>query len=243
MRTAAILMISALLSACNSAGDRHEANRKVVTRTYALAGFENVALKGSDDVRVIPGSAFAISATGAQAEIDALDIKTDNGTLVIARKNRDSGDWHLSFGNRHDKGVVVTVTMPLIRSASLAGSGDLSVDTTAEDKFEGSLGGSGDLVVTNFRAAKGVFSVAGSGDLKVIGTAKDATISLAGSGDIDASGLASETLNVSLTGSGDVSAKASGRAEVSLVGSGDVRISGTKDCKISKMGSGEVTCG
>lgn len=240
MRVPATIAIAALLVGCGSAhsSERRDDGPKS-TRSFNLSGFERVALKGSDDVRVVAGPAFAVTATGSDHVLERLDIRVEDGTLVVSRKRRS--DW--SMGWSHDKGALVTVTMPLIRGASLAGSGDLNVETTADDKFEGDLAGSGDLTVENINAAETEFSLAGSGDVRAKGTTKRLALSIAGSGGIDASALTSETAQVSIAGSGDISLRASQSVDGSIIGSGDVRVDGTRNCTVSKLGSGDVICG
>ncbi len=236
MRFMIPLLSCAMLAACGSAdgADRNDTGPKV-TRTFTLSDFDAVALKGSDDVRVLNGAAFSVTAVGSEKALAELELSVENGTLNVKRKGR-------SFGWSGDHGAVVTVTMPVIRSAALAGSGDMSIDVTAEDKFDAVLGGSGDMTIANVRAPKIAMSLAGSGDLTAAGTTQDAAYSVAGSGDLSVAKLLSKTAKISVVGSGDVAAHASQAADISLVGSGNVRITGTNDCKISKLGSGDVTC-
>lgn len=237
MRAIAIAL-PLLIAACSGAeATENEEDTMMGSRDFAASGFERVRLSGSDDVRVVAGEGFAVSATGPQAVLDRLDIHVDGDTLVVGRERKSGWSW-----NNGRKGAVVTVTMPVMRGATLAGSGDFTVATTAEDRFEAKLAGSGNLDIADVRAADTKFTLAGSGDLHAKGKAQTADYRVAGSGNIDAAGLLSETLKVSIAGSGDVSAHASGKADVRIVGSGDVTISGTKDCTAKKVGSGEVRC-
>jgi Putative auto-transporter adhesin, head GIN domain len=234
------LISVSMLAAC-SAAKSETADAARESRSFSASGFESVTLAGSDDVRVVQGKDFAVSATGSAKVLDALDIRVEAGVLKIGRK-RGAG-WNFSWSGKGDHGAVVTVTMPVIRAATLSGSGDMQVASTAEDTFDGSIAGSGNLTIVDARAAQTQFSLAGSGDLSVAGAAKTVDLNLAGSGDIDAGKLDAETLSISVAGSGDVRARATGKADVSLIGSGDVDITGTKDCKVSKVGSGDVRCG
>ncbi len=236
MRSLLILALPLALSACGNSASNAASPGPKGERTFALAGFDRVELKGSDDVRVTNGSGFAVSATGPQKRLDDLDIRVVDGTLIVSHKSK--AGWNWSTG----EGVLVSVTMPLIKSAALAGSGNLSVDTASDAKFEGSISGSGDLTLSNLKAAEISLSLAGSGDVKARGVTKSLEIDLAGSGDVDAKDLSTESLSASIAGSGDIDASATGKAEVSLAGSGDVRILGTNDCTTSKIGSGSVTC-
>jgi Putative auto-transporter adhesin, head GIN domain len=242
MRTFIPLIAVVALAGCGSANGETSAKRDgpKVTRSFAAKDFDAVALKGSDDVRIVYGKDFAISASGPTEVVDALDIRVEGNTLRIDRKRGKGWNWNWSGGD-HD-GAIITVTMPLIRSAVLAGSGDMSVDGTAEDTFDGALAGSGTLTIAGGRAATMNLSIAGSGDVIAAGSAKSLSLSIAGSGDLDAARLSAEQISASVAGSGDITGNATGKADVSIVGSGDVTITGTKNCTISKTGSGEVRC-
>jgi Putative auto-transporter adhesin, head GIN domain len=228
-----------LLSGCGRA-EGNAVDETSANRSFALSGFDQVALKGSDNVRVINGAAFSVNATGPQSVLDQLDISVEGKTLIVSRKNRSG--WHMGWSKQNRRGAIITVTMPAISGAALAGSGDLSVDSATGPKFEASIAGSGNLTLASTRVETLVADVAGSGDMKLAGTATNAEISIAGSGDVSAASLTTATADVSIAGSGNVDVRATGSAKVSLMGSGDVTITGTKACAISKMGSGNVTC-
>jgi Putative auto-transporter adhesin, head GIN domain len=238
MRTILSAVPFIMLAACghavgNSTSQAHG------TRAFPLTGFDQVALKGSDDVRVVSGPAFSVVASGPEAVLEQLDIHLDGDTLNVSRKK--SG-WSMRWGRHDDKGAVITVTMPSIRGAALAGSGDMSVDRVEGDAFKASLAGSGNLNIGAAKTGALDINLAGSGDIALGGTATSAKVSLAGSGNVTAPGLTVVSADVSLAGSGDVSLRATGDASVSIIGSGDVTIAGTDKCKISKLGSGDVHC-
>lgn len=242
MRRAAAILIPLIVAACSAAQSSEASEAKdvdmtAVSRDFDLAGFEQVRLMGSDDVRIVEGESFAISATGPRHVIDRLDLKVEGDTLIVTRERRDGWNWSSMKGH-----AVVTVTMPRLTGAMLDGSGDLTAASTATDRFEGRLAGSGDLDIADVRAAETKLSLAGSGDVRARGKTGTAEFKLAGSGDIAAGDLIAETVSVSLAGSGDVAAHATGKATVSLAGSGDVTIAGTKDCESRKLGSGTVRC-
>ena len=86
-------------------------------RSFQAAGFDSVELAGSDDVSVRVGGGFAVTAEGDAEALDKLKITRDGNTLRVSRRNGRS--------RGHAR---VTVTMPAITGAILAGSGNLSVD-------------------------------------------------------------------------------------------------------------------
>lgn len=208
------------------------------SRSFDVHGFDRVSLRGSDNVVVRVGGAESVTATGPNDVLERLEITVVNGELRIGREKHWSWGWSAD----HEP-TVITVTVPRLRGASVAGSGDMKVDTVQTASFEGSVAGSGNLAIAALRADAASLSIAGSGDASVAGAARSIDVSIAGSGNLDARGLKSERAKISIAGSGDVRAAVSGEADVSIVGSGDVDIAGSPRCKVSKMGSGEVRCG
>lgn len=208
------------------------------TRSFDAHGFDRVSLRGSDNVVVRVGGAESVTATGPNAVLDRLEIKVVNGELRIGREK----NWGWNWSGRQDP-TVITVTVPRLRGASVAGSGDMKVDSVRAASFEGSVAGSGNLAIGTLQADAASLNIAGSGDASVAGAAKSIDVSIAGSGNLDARGLKSERAKISIAGSGGVRTAVSGEADVSIIGSGDVDIAGTPRCRVTKMGSGDVRCG
>ena len=240
MRAALILAATCLLGACNMSADAQDGGERaagpVTQRSFDLAGFDSVSLAGPHDVVVKVGPAHSVRAEGGSAVLDRLEIKVEGGKLEIGTKR---GNW--SFRNAPK--TTIYVTMPAIRGAAIAGSGDMRIDRAEGKEFSASIGGSGNVEVAALRVGAADFSVAGSGDIRASGTAGRSNVSIAGSGDVDVSGLESRSAKVSIVGSGNVRARAMETAEVSIMGSGDVDISGSAKCSVNKMGSGGVRCG
>ena len=236
--TAALLPLSACHASWDHDGKGGGYNAKeagpMASRTYDVAAFNAVDLRGSDDVDVKTGTAFSVTAEGDPKILDQLEITVVNGTLRVGRKD---GKW---FGG-DDSGVVVRVVMPKLQSASVAGSGDLTVDR-AEGDVSAAIAGSGNLSIADLRGGAADLSIAGSGDLSVKGVAAKLSAAIAGSGDIEAGGLTASTADVSIAGSGSVKGVVKGAASVSIMGSGDVELTGGAKCTVSALGSGEARC-
>ena len=238
----ALIILAALpLVACNFDSDDNGKPGIAGTgsgnaRTYQVADFANVALRGSDDVDVRVGSAFSVRAEGDAEVLEYLKIEKDGDTLKIGRRNRSGFSW----GNR---GAKIYVTMPRIAEASVAGSGDISVDRAEGGRFDGNSAGSGSITIGTLAVDEARFSMAGSGGVKAAGTAKSVRVDIAGSGDVDAKGLKANGANISIAGSGSVVLDVTGDAKVSIMGSGDVDLGANARCSVSKMGSGNVRCG
>jgi hypothetical protein len=235
MRKATLILPALLLGACGVAESTPSGPSG--TRSFDVSGFDKVKLAGSDDVRIVAGPAFSVKATGEEKTLEKLKIEVSGSTLSIGRKRSVSMGWN------NDKGALITVTMPIIKSAKLAGSGDMDIDRVQTPDFAADIAGSGNLSVKSAQVEKLSVNIAGSGDVTLAGATKSIDISIAGSGDVMAKDVNATDASISIAGSGNVDARASGAASISLLGSGDVTVSGTNNCKTSKAGSGSVRCG
>jgi len=244
-----VALISALiavlpLTACSAHSEEDSkpgisASGTGTSRSFAIADFTGVDLRGSDNVDIRVGTGFSVRAEGPSAELDKLKIEKRGDTLRVGRI--DGGSFH--WGGGDHKSVTVYVTMPRIAEAAIAGSGNMSVDRVDGQSFRGESAGSGDLDVASLNVQASDFSIAGSGGIKLKGSSKHLKIAIAGSGDVDAGGLKAEGADVSIAGSGGVRADVTGPAQVSVMGSGDVDLGSGAKCSTSKMGSGDVHCG
>lgn len=226
-----------ILAGCSQS--RAEDGGPTVQRSYQVGPFDRIELGGSYDVEVRTGSKLSVSATGPEKMLDNLVVEVDGDKLLIHPRDHR----FFNFGFRSGRGVRMEVSLPSLRGAAIAGSGNIKVDKVQADSFDGWIGGSGDLQLgsVNVRILK--LSVGGSGDVAVrSGKAKAASFDIAGSGDIDASAVTAKTATASVAGSGDIRGQATGTASVSIAGSGDVMMTGGAKCSASKMGSGDAHC-
>ncbi len=201
-----------------------------------LKDFDGVALGGPDRVLVRHGAAFAVTVEGDPQAIAQLDIYVENHVLHVDRR-----DLHRRW-SRPDRGATVHVTLPQLRSASLDGSGDLSIDRMDAERVEASIAGSGNLAIDGMKARQARLAVAGSGTLTARGAVQDTRLSLAGSGDIRADRLDAVTADVAISGSGNAYLRASRGVTASIAGSGDATVHGTTNCRLNRVGSGDLHC-
>lgn len=235
-----LLLIAAMLpvTACHASwekdGPTAHASGTGATRSYEATGFTGVDLRGSDDVDVKAGNSFSVIAEGNPKVLDVLEIKVVDGTLRVGRK------WNSNVDD-DDHGARIHVVMPKLTSASVSGSGDLTVDR-AEGDFDGSIAGSGNLDIAALNANAAKLSVAGSGDMTLAGSVAKLSASIVGSGDIDGRKLTASGASISIVGSGSMRGVVKGGASVSIAGSGDVDLTGGAKCSVNAVGSGEASC-
>lgn len=235
----AILAAATSTAACSQS--RAEDGGPVVSRTYPVGNFSEIELAGRYDADVRTGANASVTARGPQELMDRLVVEVRGDKLLIHPK--DEHRWFGGHGWKSKEKVQVTVTVPALRAATLAGSGGLNIDKVQGDRFDGQIAGSGDLRIGSVEVSSLELGIAGSGGVDAgSGRAREAHYDIAGSGDVRAQSIASETLKVSIAGSGGVKAHATRAADVDIMGSGDVEVTGGAKCSVSKAGSGNVRC-
>ena len=233
------LVSAAVVTGCSSAGRAEEAG-PAVSRDFQVGAFERIEVAGPYEVVVTTGGSPAVHADGAQRDVEKMVVEVVNGTLRIHPRQRKG--FNLGF-SRHHGNVHLTVAVPKLSGAQIAGSGAISVDKVAGDSFEGGIAGSGGLQLGQVEVKRLKMSIAGSGEITAgSGRAAVADYEIAGSGDINAGELIADVAGVSIAGSGNVRAHATGTASVDIAGSGDVELTGGAKCNVSKAGSGDVRC-
>ncbi|MEX0343197.1 MAG: head GIN domain-containing protein [Erythrobacter sp.] len=206
---------------------------RISTSWSSTGRFESVTLASSDDVSVTRGERWSIRASGSPAVLAELRFRVKGDQLIIGRR------WQRE---KVEGTARIEVTAPAVDGVTLAGSGNLSIDTLDAREVNATVAGSGTLEVGRIAARNLKATVAGSGDLRLAGQAGDGHIAIAGSGEVDGHRLRLATANVTIAGSGDARFNADDSVSASIVGSGDAVVTGTTDCTQTRMGSGRLTC-
>lgn len=197
--------------------------------------FAGVTLAGPDNIIFTTGE-FSIRAEGNPDAVEKLRYRISGDEIKIGRENS-----RFSIGDS-DRATIY-LSAPSLKSAKLAGSGNLDVDAMTTESTKLSIAGSGDIRVAKIDTTSLNSKIAGSGNLTLAGTADTVDISIAGSGDVSGKDMKADSASISIAGSGDVELSSDGSVSAKVMGSGDVRIHGDAKCKSRAMGSGGITCG
>lgn len=204
-------------------------------RDIPIGSFDRLAVSIPADVAVATGRGATVRVSGADADLDRLDIRVEGGTLKLGTK-RDSWSW-----NNRGK-IRVAVTVPMLRSVELAGSGSVVVDRIKTTDFAAELSGSGSVRLGAVDAQTVKLSTAGSGSIDAAGQCGQGRAEIAGSGNIRIGGLKCATLEASVAGSGTIDGYAVRTATLATMGSGDINVAGGARCTVWSAGSGKARC-
>ena len=90
-----------------------------VQRSYQVGAFQEIEVAGPFDVQVRTGAGPSVSASGPEKLIERLEVELRGEAIVI---NHRKECW---FENWRSRGhATLQVTVPSLRAASIAGSGD-----------------------------------------------------------------------------------------------------------------------
>jgi hypothetical protein len=229
-----LIILAAIAAAATGAA------AQAAERSFPIGG-EIHAVSNSTpfDVYVHTGKPASVHASASSDDaLNRLQIENRGGELRIGTKpgNWFSG-WH--WGGQH---LRVDVTVPMIGEVSLAGPGNLNVDTIRTRDFGAHLSGPGDITIGSVEANGVTLNVTGPGDIRVTGRADRAVMHVSGPGNIHGASLTLASADVTVSGPGDIDATVTRDANVRVSGPGDVHIRGGAHCTVQKSGPGDVHC-
>jgi hypothetical protein len=220
------------------------ASKKTVTKNVKLHSFSSISIVGSGDIDLT----VAPQGTAPQAKLIMPENLQD---IVQVYVKDDVLNFRLKKGysvSRNNTPLKLQLTAPMVKSVSIAGSGDFDIlnDAEVDHDVELSITGSGDIDTHALTCDNLNVRIAGSGDVELGPVnSKLLSLSISGSGDIEAKSVKSREVEASIAGSGDIELKGTtSTARYKIAGSGDLKAHNLQACDVeaSVAGSGDLTC-
>jgi putative autotransporter adhesin-like protein len=173
-----------------------------ITRSYELAGFNEIDIGGVYEVDIRVGPEFSVTLSGAEDEIARADVAVERGILHLTQEETRRGKhrWR-------NMGLTAEITLPALNAIEVAGVADVDVEGVAADDF--------------------TVRLAGVGEIDVAGTCNALTASLSGVGELDAADLECADVDVRVSGVGEASVYASRSVDARVGGIGAITIYGS----------------
>ncbi len=228
-----LLPVSALLliTACGTGLSRVEGTGEPVTKVVPVAMLSGITVDGSMDVIVVRGDTQRVEVTAQPELIDLLKTKVDNGMWEVTT----TADF------RTDKGFIVRLTVPMLNSVIVEGSGSVTSEQVYNTgKTHLAVKGSGSIAIDTLHEGLLEVIIEGSGSISVNGTCRELELTGQGSGDLKALGLAANEADIDLHGSGGAEVTVISGLEATLSGSGSLRYRGKPEASTTVEGSGSV---
>lgn len=223
-------------------------NNIVESETRSLVSFDKVENDGTFSVFIRQDSVFTATVEAESNLIPYVRTRVNGNTLIIdTRENL-----------KNNVPINVYVTTPIIHSATLSGSGFVTLDSLDTDNLEVVLSGSGkisgyaktDFAVTRISGSGNITlesytesmdaRISGSGDLDLTGETSSGTFTISGSGAIHSYNYFQKNCIAKISGSGDMQLNVSELLDVNISGSGSVYYIGSPGLNVKITGSGQV---
>lgn len=208
-------------------------------KSFGLTGFDTIVLNADYVVEVTTRAPVRVVAVGSPDALDRVSIEASNGKLTISEK-RFAGDEKRSNSGSP---VTIRVNATVLRQATMAGAGSLTIDQMRGASVNLGLRGPGKMVVGKLTADRLSVALVGNGTMMLSGTAKKANIIASGSGVIDAGALPVTDLITDSEGTGEHRFNAVRTAAITARGIGKTVVLGRPTCTVRNAGSGSVVCG
>ncbi len=250
-------------SACASGGTKSETETvkgsgTYVTKDIPVTQFTGIKIKCKADVVYTQQAGDAtLQVCTSDNFFDLLDIRVENGTLVISFKKGTKVSYNkleVSASSLTLENIVLSgsgsFTVPDGLQSErldcmLSGSGKVKLESLACDKIDVTVTGSGDIDLGKVTATRTEAEITGSGNIVMEGDMKRAEYIISGSGKIAANALTADEVEATIAGSGSIVLDGNAdSAGYSITGSGKVEADEltVAEVKASIAGSGSITC-
>lgn len=206
-------------------------------RRFTITGFERIRVEGPFAVTLTTNSAPFARAQGTASALDRVIVEMQGRTLVV---RRDRNGWG---GNSADAGEPVEIALGThdLSSATVNGSGSLSIDRVRGLKFDLSVAGAGLAEIASAEVDQLRIGLAGSALGKMQGKALRLSASLEGASALQAADLDVKDATIAASGPASIDLTASDTAKILAQGTAVVRLRGRPACTSRLEGSATVT--
>jgi Putative auto-transporter adhesin, head GIN domain len=208
-------------------------------RTYSVTDFDRIRVIGPFIVDLTTGKSASAEASGSNQAIDRIEINVQGRMLIVRANSSAWGGWP----GKTVEAAHIAITVPMVRAASVEGSGSLNINRLSGLRVALGVTGAGSLNVAKLDADQLDMTLEGGGNARLAGTARTAIVSGRGSASLDAKALVISDLNLHWQSAGSADFFVKRSAKGSGAGAGNVTILGKPACAITAGGVGLITCG
>jgi len=207
-------------------------------RNFIVTQFDRVRVDGPFDVRVTVDntSGSKATATGDDKALGSIELSVQGTTLVVRKGN-------LGWNGPGRTPVVVSITMPTLRAASVVGGGKLALAGRLQgDRIDFTVTGAGSINAQGIDTQDLIVTLIGTGNVALAGKSAHARLLTNGNGMIAAMPLSVGDVVVRLDGPGSTEVTARFNADVTTTGLGAITVGGKPRCRPYAPAGGPIIC-
>lgn len=207
------------------------------TRNFGITSFSKIRIEGPYKVSLATGIAPFARASGSPSALDRVGIDVNGDTLVV----RSSQSWGGGYTAESPGPVEITLGTHDLASATLLGSGSLSIDRVKGLSFLLSMQGSGTSEIGDVAVDQFNVTLVGTTMARLRGHAGKLTALVRGVSSLDADGLSTPNAQISIEGTANVGADVTDTARIDAWGPATIRLAGRPSCTLKVQGSASVS--
>ena len=189
---------------------------EVQTRTFDLAGFDQIVINGSADLKYTQGNAYSVKVEANEEVFQYLDYRVDKGVLILETKDKvqpmaETFDIYVSSPEMK---VMAINGAAEVSVEGIDSKQDLTISVNGSTEFElkdicvptlyFTINGAGELEASKLRLEKFYLTINGAGEANISGSADYASFRVSGAGDIDARELICSNIDKSAAGAAKI---------------------------------------
>src|SRR5690554_70872 len=237
MKTTTFLAMVIVLLAISSTScaQTRNANDK-----FEVDDFTTIEASVVGNVEITQSNTTSVTAEGSEEMLDKLDVRMNNGKLVL-----DMDDRHRKLFKRNTGKLTIRIATPTLTEIDFEGVGNINIEGTFNTpQLVINSEGVGNLTAHNLQSDYVKISSEGVGNTIVGGKASKVEIDSERVGNVEADKLIAREAIVTSEGVGNVSCYASEYLKANSRGIGNVKYYGKpKETELSKNGIGKIRAG
>jgi hypothetical protein len=224
------LLIAATFTSCQKINGKGE----VVRISRSVTDYSGIELSMDATVYYTQGNLYSLEIEAQENLMGYIETVLKGEDLVIREKKG-------VYLGKHDP-IRIYITAPDISSLSVSGSGSINVTESWDgNDLSASISGSGTITVLNLHCNRILSEISGSGNIEInSGLCNYEDFSISGSGSIDMRMVECATTYADISGSGDIYANVQKLLDAEIAGSGNIYYYGTPAINTHISGSGNI---
>ena len=225
-----IAVFCMLMSSCEKINGKGE----VISESREVSGYHSVSLEMSADVELTQGDTWSCRISAQDNIMSKIMTSRDGDALIIKLKKG------IRLGH-HDP-IIIYLTAPSVTNLDVDGSGSITVmNDWSGSSLSASISGSGKISIDQLTTGLFTADISGSGDISAqSGSVTREDLKISGSGNIDVRQVTGNEVYTNTSGSGETDVNALTMLDVTISGSGDVYYFGNPSINTHISGSGNI---
>jgi hypothetical protein len=227
------LLVALLLSACGINVINGSGN--IRTESRPVSGFTAVNFSGFGELTIMQG------------EAEALTIETDDNLLPYIKTTVSQGTLTIGFDDaawvpimRPSDSIRYNLTVKTLTALDMSGAGTVESAQLTTDQLTLTASGAGEIKIADLTAGDVTVEMSGAGTVDLTGQVMSQIVEMSGLGNYEASDLASQTAQVTLSGAGNATVWVSEQLDTEISGAGTINYYGEPQLRSESSGVGSV---